>query len=88
MPVLFSCRQQLHLSDAAAPFSLLPSHPVLFFIPPRLQVLAAWNSRVFFKRALPRDGVSQEFPGELQSMMGLMGSELQKGREKRLSNIT
>ena len=40
------------------------------------------------KRALPRDGVSQEFPGELQSMMGLMGSELQKGREKRLSNIT
>ena len=33
MTVLFSCRQQLHLCDDAAPFSLIPSHPVLFLSP-------------------------------------------------------
>lgn len=41
----------------------------------------------FSKSPLPEENVSLEFPGELQGMMGLMGSELQEGREKRLSNI-
>ena len=86
MTVLFSCRQQLHLRNDAAPFPLILSHPVLFY-PLHPHVLAAWNSRVFSKSPLPEENVSQEFPGELQSMMGLMGSELQKGREKRLSSI-
>ena len=87
MTVLFSCRQQLHLCDDAAPFPLIPSHPVLF-LSPTSPGSCGMELSSFFKRALPRDGVSQEFPGELQSMMGLMGSELQKGGEKRLSNIT
>ena len=86
MTVLFSCRQQLHLRNDAALFPLILSHPVLFH-PLHPHVLAAWNSRVFSKSPLPEENVSLEFPGELQGMMGLMGSELQEGREKRLSNI-
>ena len=76
MTVLFSCRQQLHLRNDAVLF--YPLHP---------DVLAAWNSRVFSNSPLPEENVSLEFPGELQGMMGLMGSELQEGNEKRLSNI-
>lgn len=86
MAVLFSCRQQLHLRNDVAPFPLILSHPVLFY-PLHPHVLAAWNSRVFSKSPLPEENVSLEFPGELQGMMGLMGSELQEGNEKRLSNI-
>ena len=86
MAVLFSCRQQLHLRNDAALFHLILSHPVLFY-PLHPHVLAAWNSRVFSKSPLPEENVSLEFPGELQGMMGLIGSELQEGKEKRLSNI-
>ena len=78
MTVLFSCRQQLHLRNDAALFPLILSHPVLFY---------PLHPHVFSKSPLPEENVSLEFPGELQGMMGLMGSELQEGREKRLSNI-
>ena len=83
MTVLFSCRQQMHLRNDAAPFPQILSHPVLFYPShPHGMELSS-----FFKSPLPEENVSLEFPGELQGMMGLMGSELQEGREKRLSNI-
>ena len=57
------------------PFFFYPSHP------------HGMELSSFFKSPLPEENVSLEFPGELQGMMCLMGSELQEGREKRLSNI-